>query len=152
MDLVDEQHVARLEVGEQRGKVAGALQHRTGGLAQVHAHLPRDDVRERGLAQARRAEQQHVVERLAAAARRLDEDFQLLADLHLPDVLGQGRGSQRALGVFLLDGGWLGGDQTVGFDGHIRILPKPSTPGGCRLKLPHQAGGPFVATSASFSL
>jgi hypothetical protein len=35
----------------------------------------RDDVRQRGLAQARRPEQQHVVERLGALARGLDEDF-----------------------------------------------------------------------------
>ena len=71
MDLVDEQHVVRLQVGQQRGQVAGALDHRAGGLAQVDAQLVGDDVRERGLAQARRAEDQHVVERLAALARGL---------------------------------------------------------------------------------
>jgi hypothetical protein len=66
MDLVDEQHVVRFEVGQHRGQVAGALQHRARGLAQVDAHLVGDDVGQRGLAQARRAEQQHVVERLGA--------------------------------------------------------------------------------------
>jgi hypothetical protein len=40
-----------------------ALEHRARRLAQIHAHLARDDVRQRGLAEARRAEQQHVVER-----------------------------------------------------------------------------------------
>ena len=70
MDLVDEQHVARLQVGEQRGEIAGPLEHRTGGLAQVHAELVRDDVRERGLAQPGRPEDQHVVERLAALDAR----------------------------------------------------------------------------------
>jgi hypothetical protein len=44
MDLVDEQHVVRLEVGQQRGQVAGALEHRPGGLAQVDAQLVGDDV------------------------------------------------------------------------------------------------------------
>ncbi len=63
-----------------RGQVARALEHRPGGLAQVHAHLGGDDVRQRGLAQAGRAEQQHVVERLAALARGGDEDLELLAD------------------------------------------------------------------------
>ena len=29
MDLVDEQHVVRLEVREQRREIAGALEHRT---------------------------------------------------------------------------------------------------------------------------
>ena len=52
----------------------GALEHRARGLAQVHAELVRDDVRQRRLAEPRRAEQQHVVERFAALARRLDED------------------------------------------------------------------------------
>jgi hypothetical protein len=33
------------------------------------AHLARDDLRQRGLAEPRRAEEQHVIHRLAAAAR-----------------------------------------------------------------------------------
>ena len=65
VDLVDEEHVVGLEVGEHRGEVARALEHRPRSLAQVHAHLARDDVRERGLAEPRRAEEQHVIERLA---------------------------------------------------------------------------------------
>ena len=69
VDLVDEQHVARLEVREQRREIARPLEHRTRGLVQGHAELVRDDVRERGLAEAGRPEEQRVVERLAAAAR-----------------------------------------------------------------------------------
>src|SRR5205814_2642067 len=83
MDLVDEQHVARLEIGEQRREIAGALEHRARGLAQVYAHLLGDDVRERGLAQARRTEQQVMVERFASSFGRLDEDLELAADLLL---------------------------------------------------------------------
>ena len=52
-----------------RREIAGALEHRAGGLAQVHAELGRDDVRERRLAEARRAEDEHVIERLGRAAR-----------------------------------------------------------------------------------
>ena len=44
MDLVDEQHVARLQVGQQRREIAGPLEHRTGGLAQVHAEFVGHDV------------------------------------------------------------------------------------------------------------
>ena len=105
MDLVDEQHVVRLEVGEERREVAGALEHRTGRLAQVHAELVRDDVRQRRLAEARRAEQQHVVERFLALARGLDEDRQLAADLLLPDVLVEQARAQRALDDLLLHAG-----------------------------------------------
>ena len=39
-----------------RGQVAGPLEHRAGGRPQVDAQLGGDDVRQRGLAQARRAE------------------------------------------------------------------------------------------------
>ena len=56
----------RLEVGEDGGEVAGLGQHRAGGGAEVHPQLAGDDLGQRGLAEARRAEQQHVVERLAA--------------------------------------------------------------------------------------
>ena len=70
VDFVDEQHVVRFEIGQDRGQVAGAFQHRAGSLAQVDAHLGGDDVGQRGLAQSRRAEQQHMVERFAALAWR----------------------------------------------------------------------------------
>ena len=97
MDFVDEQHVVRLEVGQDRGQVAGALQHRAGGLAQVDAHFGGDDVRQRRLAEARRAEEQDVVERFTTFFGGLDEYFQLLADLHLTGVVGQPFRPQRAL-------------------------------------------------------
>ena len=64
MDLVDEQHVARLEVGQERGEIAGALEHRSRRLAQVDAELVREDVRQRGLAEAR-------ADRTAARGRAL---------------------------------------------------------------------------------
>ena len=72
---------------------------------------------ERGLAQPGRAEQQHVVERLAAVARGLDEDLELLADLGLAHVFGQALGAQRALDRVFLAVGGLGGDQALGGGG-----------------------------------
>ena len=66
VDLVDEQDVALFEIGEQRGEVAGLGDHRPGGGAEIDAELARDDLRQRGLAEAGRADEQHVVERLAA--------------------------------------------------------------------------------------
>ena len=87
MDLVDEQHVARLQIGQQRRQIAGTLEHRARGLAQVDAELGGDDVRQRRLAEPRRPEDQHVIERLAALRARADEDLQLRLDLRLTDVL-----------------------------------------------------------------
>ena len=89
MNLVDKQHVVFLEIGEKRGEVAGPLQHRARRLAQVHTHFARDDVRQCRLAQTRRTEQQHVIERFGPVARRSDEDAELFAHLRLPDVFGQ---------------------------------------------------------------
>jgi hypothetical protein len=93
MDFVDEQHVVRFEVGQHRREVAGALQHRARGMAQVDPHLVGDDVGQRGLAQARRTEQQHMVHRFGTPPGRLDEDFELTADLLLADVIRQPFGS-----------------------------------------------------------
>ena len=66
VDLVDEEHVALFEVGEQRGEVAGLGDHRAGGGAEIDAELAGDDLGQRRLAEAGRADEQHMVERLAA--------------------------------------------------------------------------------------
>ena len=81
VDLVDEQHVALFEIGQQRREIAGLGDHRAGGGAEIHAELARDDLRQRGLAEARRADEQHMVERLLARARRLDEHLEVGARL-----------------------------------------------------------------------
>ena len=70
VDLVDEEHVALLEVGELRGEVAGLGDHRAGGGAEIDPELAGDDLGERGLAEARRADEEHVVEGVAARLRR----------------------------------------------------------------------------------
>ena len=104
VNLVDEQHVARLQVGQQRGEIAGTLEHRARGLAQVHAELAGEDVGERGLAQSGRPEDQRVIQRLAALDRGLHEDLELRLDLLLADVV---REPLRADGA--IDGLFLGG-------------------------------------------
>ena len=55
VDLVDEQDVARLQVGQQRREVAGALDHRARGGAEADPELAGDDLRQRRLAEARAA-------------------------------------------------------------------------------------------------
>ncbi len=102
VDLVDEQHVVALQIGQQRSQIARAFEHRAGGRTQVHAHFPRHDVRQRGLAQTRRAEQQHVVEGFFALARRADENVELLTHPDLADVVVELLRAQRTLGHGLL--------------------------------------------------
>ena len=67
VDLVDEEDVARLQRGQDRRHVALPLERRPGDAADADAELLADDVREARLAEARRPDEQDVVERLLAA-------------------------------------------------------------------------------------
>ena len=61
MDLVEEEHLALGQARQDRGQVTGVLDRGTAGDAQRLLHLGRDDHRQRGLAEARWAAEQHVV-------------------------------------------------------------------------------------------
>ncbi len=131
MDLVDEQDVPRLEVGEDGGQVARLGQHRAGGRAEIHPELAGDDLGQGGLAEPRGPEQQHVVERLAAAPRRLDEHLEVGLGLLLAHELGQGLRPKRLVGG--LERGRLAGDQ-AGHVGRLAIAPSPLPSGGGRMR------------------
>ena len=111
MDLVDEEDVAILEIGEQGGEIARFGDHRPGRGAEADAELARDDLRQRGLAEPRRPEEEDMVERVAAALGRLDEHAQILARRLLPDELVERLRAQR--GVEIL-GPALGRGEAVG--------------------------------------
>ena len=97
MDLVDEEHVALFEIGQERGEIAGLGDHRTRRGAKADTELLGHDLRQRGLAEAGRTDEQHVIQRLAALARRLDEDREILARLLLADEVGQRLRTQRGV-------------------------------------------------------
>ena len=92
---------------------------------QAHPEFGRDDVRQGGLAQTWRAEEQHVVQGLGAAARGVNEDRQLFAHLGLAHVVVQALGAQGALQGFFFGRGGSGrhqalrGGEVVGLDGHV---------------------------------
>ena len=100
VDLVDEEDVARLERREDRGDVL-LLDRRACDRADADAELLADDVRERRLAEARRAGEQHVVERLAARLRRRERDLELLLDALLADEVVEAARAERALDLLL---------------------------------------------------
>ena len=87
VDLVDEEHVAVVEVGEDGGEVAGPLERGTAGDAQADAHLGGDDARQRGLAQPGRPGEQQVVGGLAPAAGGGEDDLEVLLEPRLADEL-----------------------------------------------------------------
>ncbi len=155
MDLVDEQHIVRFKIGEQCRQVARPLQHRPRGVADIHAHLARNDLRQRSLAQTGRAEQQHMVERLVTLLRRLDEYLQLPADLFLADIFVELLGAQRALQrLFLLRGRRSGDDARCGAKVVVMDHALDNNLSAWRMPLETSAslGNCLAAQSASFSL
>ena len=109
MDLVDEEDVAWLQVGQQCGEVAAALDHRARAPAEAHAHFAGDDLRERRLAEARQVRQQHVVEGLAPSPSSVDEDPEIVAQLALADKFGECLRPQRSLDRILFRAGGIDG-------------------------------------------
>ena len=89
MDFVDEEHVALFEIGQQRREIAGFGDNRTGGRAEIDAEFLRHDLRKRRLAEAGRADEEHMIECLAAVLRRLDEDLQVGARFRLASEVVQ---------------------------------------------------------------
>ena len=101
VDLVDEEHVARLERREHRRDVL-LLERRAGDRAEAHAELLPDDLRERRLAETGRAGEQDVVERLAPRLRRVERDRELLLDALLADEVVEPARAERAFGLLVL--------------------------------------------------
>ena len=101
VDLVDEDDVAVLDRREDRRDVL-PLERRAGDRADADAELLADDVREARLAEAGRADEQDVVERLAACLRRCERDPELLLHALLPDEVGEAARTKRLLELLVL--------------------------------------------------
>ena len=104
VDLVDEEHRARLQRGQEGGDVGLALERRAGGLDEVDLELGGHDLGERGLAEPGRAGEQHVVERLAAGAGGLDRHAELGLQRLLADELVEPARAQRDVERLVLAG------------------------------------------------
>ena len=104
MYLVDEEHVVRLQAGQDTGQVARLVQHGTRRDFEAHAQLVGNDVGEGRLAQSGRSVQQHMVQRLATQAGRLDEDAQVVHHLVLAAEVLETQGAQHVLHVALPSG------------------------------------------------
>ncbi len=102
VDLVDEQHLAIGEAGQQCGEIAGPLDGRTAGDPDRRAELGGDDHGEAGLAEPGWPGEQHVVRRPGALQGALQHQLELLAHLRLADELGQPLRAQRRLDLALL--------------------------------------------------
>jgi len=94
VDLVEEEDLLGLEVGEDGGHVALDLEGRAGGLLKTYVELVGDDGREGGFAEAGRSEEEDVVEGLAARFCGFEGDGKLLFRLGLAYELGKAFGAQ----------------------------------------------------------
>ena len=105
VDLVDEEDITLFELGEDGCQIAGALECRARCDVEVDPHLGGDDAGQRGLAEPWRPGEEEVIDRLPAAASRLEHDREVLLELALADELGQGARSQSGLDHLLDVGG-----------------------------------------------
>src|SRR5260370_37841570 len=80
MDVIEEEKLADFDRRENRREVALALEQRAGTGLDRNAQFIGDNLRKRSLTQTRRAIEQHVIERIAAAARRFDGDKDIFLD------------------------------------------------------------------------
>ena len=83
MNLVDEKHIVLLERGENAGKVARLVEHRTRSDFETYAKFIGYDVAESGFSQSRRTVEQGVVERLATKPCSGNENAEVLDDFLL---------------------------------------------------------------------
>ena len=164
MNFIDEEHIVFFEVGQQGRQVFGLFQNRPAGLPQIHTEFMGNDMAQRGFAQARRAEQQHMVQRLTAFLGCANENFELFANLGLTDILVQQLGPQGALNRFFLGRGWharyhaarSSRGEIVSLDGHEsgfrNYLAKARKARRMPSLTPISAGSAFRASTASLSL
>ena len=98
MDFVDKQNVALVQIGQDRRQIAGPFDRRPRGHADVDPHLGRDHVRQRSLAQAGRAIEQDMLQRLLARTGSVQEDAQPFLDLFLAQIVVQVARAQSCIG------------------------------------------------------
>ncbi len=89
MNLVDEEHLAGLEVRQDSHQISRFLNHRPRRRTHSHAELVGNHICERRLAEAWRAIEQDVVECFAPLPRGRDGNLQVFAHAVLADVVIQ---------------------------------------------------------------
>ena len=102
MDFINEKHIVRFEARKDTCQVARFVEYRAGCHLESYAQFIRYDVTQRGLSQARRAMQKHVVQRLGTKSGSLDEDAQIVHHLVLSVEVTEVQRSQGILEIALL--------------------------------------------------
>ena len=97
MDLVHEENVVLLEVGEQCRQISRLFNGRAGGDAHVHSHLICDNTGQCGFTQSRGSVEKNMVKWLTAHFGRFNENGQVVFCLCLTNILVQSSGTEGIL-------------------------------------------------------
>ena len=116
MNFVEEENLFSVERSENSGEVAFTFEQRAGACFDRDVQFVGDNLRKSGFAQARRAVEQNVIERFAAATRGFDSDGDVFFHALLPDVFIQVLGAHGGVeaGVILGSGSGNDADGIVG--------------------------------------
>src|SRR5262249_17110117 len=93
MNFVEEENLALLERRENRGEIAFGFEKRAGAGLDGNFKFVGDDLCERGLAEAGRTVEEHVIERFTSVLCRLESDRDVFLHALLADVLVEGPGT-----------------------------------------------------------
>jgi len=124
VNLVDEDDLVLLDMAQHAEQLGGILERRARRHLDGNLELAGNDVRECGLPQPGRSVEQHVIERVAALLRGLDEHAQVLLELGLADELFQPARAQERVAL-----GFVGRDDRIAdafVRGHVPML-RPRT-------------------------
>ena len=86
VDFINKQNVILAKIRQYSCQISLTLNRRTARYADIHVQLIGNNIRQRRFAEARRAEEQHMVKRLMTGSSSLDEDRQIILDLLLADI------------------------------------------------------------------
>jgi hypothetical protein len=114
VDFIDEEDIVALQIGQDGGQVAGALDGGAGGDLDVNTYLRGDDVGQAGLPQARRPVKKDMVDRLAAGLGCRNCYFKVFLGLFLPDEVGQRTGAKAGIEGNVPFRGFAGDDSFYG--------------------------------------
>jgi hypothetical protein len=110
VNLVDEQHVSGSKRGEETNQITRFLEDRSGGGAELHAHLARHQHGKSRFPQAGGAEEERMVQRVASLPSRVYGNLERHLDLTLTHEFVQPRRPERRVGADLFGQGLGGGD------------------------------------------
>ncbi len=101
MNFVDEEHIAVFEPGQLGREIARFRDDRPGGRMESGSEFAGDDFCESRLAEPRRPNEEHMIERLLPCFRSLDEDLQIFPRGFLAGEVGERQGAQGDFGVIV---------------------------------------------------